>query len=317
MTRLDTPARAVDVSPDGTTLVVGLGMPRPEQPHRHYEAFASLTEAKGSEAPAGGAGGGSGAASAKPAGGARGGKFKKDVSVADAARKEGAWALLDVKDLTIRHETRDSKQWIRCVAYSPDGLTLAVGSTDKDIYLYSTVDLAPRGRCRGHVCGVNRIDFSADSVWLRSSVTAPRRDGAPPRGTGLPWPAGWISAEAVLTRRLLLGEPGPRPDLGGGSGAAALAASGVGRKGGKAGGRSEGGLSIKVGYEALFWDAATAEPAKAGPMMRDVEWASVSVPLAWETGGVWPDPLAGLPPGRGERARARANPISLVRRARG
>jgi hypothetical protein len=36
-----------------------------------------------------------------------------------------------------------------------------------------------------------------------------------------------------------------------------------------------------------------ARVSQAGPGMRDVEWATVTCPITWETSGAWPDPLAG------------------------
>jgi hypothetical protein len=98
--------------------------------------------------------------------------FKCFVFVCVCVRARHWWLPVAplVLDGTGWPQTRDSKQWIRSIAYSPDGLTLAVGSTDKvrqslrrrrrrrrsltvmcvraqDIYVYGTVDLSPRGRC--------------------------------------------------------------------------------------------------------------------------------------------------------------------------
>ena len=84
-------------------------------------------------------------------------------------RKDGAFVVLSRKDLTVIHEGRDSKQMIACVAFSPDGATLAVGSFDRSIYLYNSADWASTGKCRGHKGRVTHLDFSSDSKAIQSS----------------------------------------------------------------------------------------------------------------------------------------------------
>ena len=117
MVQLDTMARAVAYSPDGTQIAVGLG------------------------------GGG--------------GKSRQ--------KKDGAFLILNETDLTIVHEARDSKQSITDVKYSPDGATLAIASSDSNIYLYNVEDFASKGKCKGHVKSVTHIDFSGDSQCLQSN----------------------------------------------------------------------------------------------------------------------------------------------------
>lgn len=84
------------------------------------------------------------------------------------------------------HEGRDSKQWIRCIRWSPNGKVLAVGSADHDVYLYSgdQYNYPPVGKCRGHNFGVMAVDFSDDSAWLRSSCGGKGSDEAPLYGPG-------------------------------------------------------------------------------------------------------------------------------------
>ena len=38
----------------------------------------------------------------------------------------------------VLHMIKDAKEWIECMAYSPDGDRLAVGSHDNNIYVYLT-----------------------------------------------------------------------------------------------------------------------------------------------------------------------------------
>ena len=51
-------------------------------------------------------------------------------------KKDGAFLILNEKDLVILHEGRDSKQWIGDIKFSPDGNTLGLGSNDNMLYLY-------------------------------------------------------------------------------------------------------------------------------------------------------------------------------------
>ena len=67
------------------------------------------------------------------------------------------------------------KEWIEIMRYSPNGDTLAVGSHDNFIYLYSTV---PTGKYRfttklkGHSSFITGLDWSIDGDWIRSSCGA-------------------------------------------------------------------------------------------------------------------------------------------------
>ncbi len=81
-------------------------------------------------------------------------------------------------------QARDSKQWIRSIAWSPDAQTLGVGSSDKDMYLYNTSDWSAKGKCRGSKFGVTAIDFSVDSVYIRTCCFGPGQDGVSARGVG-------------------------------------------------------------------------------------------------------------------------------------
>ena len=41
-------------------------------------------------------------------------------------------------------------------------------------------------------------------------------------------------------------------------------------------------------YELLFWSANTGEQQTPSSTMKDVQWHSVTTPLAWSVQGVWP-----------------------------
>jgi WD40 repeat protein len=75
-------------------------------------------------------------------------------------------------------EMRDSKQWISDIKFSPDGNSLAVGSHDNVIYIYSvsldddSVSLSLRGKFNKHNSYITHFDFSADGRFLQSNCGA-------------------------------------------------------------------------------------------------------------------------------------------------
>jgi WD40 repeat protein len=96
------------------------------------------------------------------------GKFKAALSGAGA--KVGANVVISEQDLAVIHEARDCLKPITAIAFSPEGDTLAVGSEDATIYLYSVPDdYELIGRCVRHTAPISHIDFSADGEWLRSN----------------------------------------------------------------------------------------------------------------------------------------------------
>eukprot|EP01040_Poterioochromonas_malhamensis_P009806 gene9806-10650_t len=71
--------------------------------------------------------------------------------------------------LTQVAEIKEAKQWISVVRYSPDGTTLAVGSRDNSIYLYSVPQQYRRkAKFSKHNAGINQLDFTADGKFLQS-----------------------------------------------------------------------------------------------------------------------------------------------------
>jgi len=62
-----------------------------------------------------------------------------------------------------------SNNWVECMAYSPDGKLLAVGSHDNTIYLLETRSYSCKSKCRGHHSYITGLDFSSDSTVLQST----------------------------------------------------------------------------------------------------------------------------------------------------
>lgn len=233
MTRLDSPARAVAYAANGKHIAVGLGRPDLAR-HIHADAMDSLSQSR--------------------------------TTIADIQRKEGAFIILDEADLTILHEARDSKLWIRSVEFSPDGAVLAVGSTDKDVYLYSTADLSAIGKCRGHNGGVAHLDFSDDSVYLQSAAYGKEFD---------------TTEKRLRARRLFSQSRG----LGG---AKKKVPPPKGKKAGAAEQKDEkSAAELGPGYELLFWDANTGEPQRNPATVRDVNWETYSAGLGYNAMGTW------------------------------
>ena len=70
-------------------------------------------------------------------------------------------------------ETKEAKQWISCMKFSPDGHTLAVGARDNSIYVYSvTQQFKRKSKFSKHNAGILDFDFSADGKYLQSTCSA-------------------------------------------------------------------------------------------------------------------------------------------------
>ena len=86
-------------------------------------------------------------------------------------RKEGGYCVLNEEDLTLLHESRDTKGCITDCRFSPDGEMFALASIDGSLYVYNTRDFAARARCRGHTGQVIHVDFSNDGQYLMSNCS--------------------------------------------------------------------------------------------------------------------------------------------------
>lgn len=290
MTRLAGPARAVCYSPDGTRIAVGMGAPEPVNPYNHWQAAATLggeppAASKDTSMAAGTGLAGAGLGGTAGVGGAAG------LMAAERPNKNGTFVVLDDMELTIVHEARDSKQWIRCMCWSPDSLTLAVGSADKDTYLYYTADWSSKGKCRGSKYGVSGIDFSVDSVYLRTCCFGNGQDAVPTRGVG--GGLGVCGVDAIVALEdLSKARPGDvtrrkKPPAGGAGGKPARGAGASDTKAApkRAAAVNEGD---HPGYQSLFWDSATGEPLRSMAVLKEIDWATSNCVLSWETQGSWP-----------------------------
>lgn len=71
------------------------------------------------------------------------------------------------------YETKEAKQWIGEIKFSPDGRSLAVGSHDNSIYLYGVQQQFKRkAKFSKHNSFITHLDFSADSKVVQSNCGA-------------------------------------------------------------------------------------------------------------------------------------------------
>ncbi|XP_063715039.1 echinoderm microtubule-associated protein-like 2 isoform X3 [Symsagittifera roscoffensis] len=99
--------------------------------------------------------------------------FHPTENVALFGTVEGKWFAMDLDSQEILTLHPDSKEQYDCVAYSPDGSMMAIGSHDNGIYVYRVGENARKyskmGKCIGHTSFVTHVDWSADSQFLRSN----------------------------------------------------------------------------------------------------------------------------------------------------
>ncbi|KAF8570544.1 hypothetical protein P879_02628, partial [Paragonimus westermani] len=85
----------------------------------------------------------------------------------------GRWLVMDCArhEIIAAHSDGIGEQ-IQCLAYSPDGRYIALGSRDNSIYVYQVLENGRKysrvGRCSGHSSFVLHLDWSSDSQYLRS-----------------------------------------------------------------------------------------------------------------------------------------------------
>mmetsp|Transcript_18115 Transcript_18115/g.30937 ORF Transcript_18115/g.30937 Transcript_18115/m.30937 type:complete len:284 (+) Transcript_18115:1298-2149(+) len=70
-------------------------------------------------------------------------------------------------------ELQDSMEWVEVAEYSPCGQYLAVGSHDTQIYIYNVAEgYSLAGKCKAHKATLTCIDWSMDSMYIRSVCNA-------------------------------------------------------------------------------------------------------------------------------------------------
>ncbi|CAH8495818.1 unnamed protein product [Schistosoma rodhaini] len=85
----------------------------------------------------------------------------------------GRWLVFNcLKQEIIAAHSDGLGEQIECVAYSPDGNYLALGSRDNVIYVYNVLERGYKynrvGRCCGHTSFILHIDWSVDGRFIRS-----------------------------------------------------------------------------------------------------------------------------------------------------
>jgi WD40 repeat protein len=69
----------------------------------------------------------------------------------------------------VKHELKDSKEWVEVAEYSPCGKYLAIGSHDTNIRVYDVEGgYSLAGTCSKHNATVTALDWSVDSTYIRS-----------------------------------------------------------------------------------------------------------------------------------------------------
>ena len=85
-------------------------------------------------------------------------------------KKDGTFLVYEAASMTLLHEARDTKQWITCILYSPDGSSLVCGSYDNSIYIYDVAnEYSKRATFTKHKSFITHIDISKDGQYLRST----------------------------------------------------------------------------------------------------------------------------------------------------
>eukprot|EP00826_Nyctotherus_ovalis_P024590 TRINITY_DN189_c0_g1_i1.p1 TRINITY_DN189_c0_g1~~TRINITY_DN189_c0_g1_i1.p1 ORF type:complete len:694 (+),score=220.79 TRINITY_DN189_c0_g1_i1:111-2192(+) len=93
-----------------------------------------------------------------------------EVAVATNA---GEVQIRDLSSMnTVKKSLQAAKRWIECMAYSPDGQYLAVGTHSNTIVVYNTSNYSVKGTLTAHKSSILSIDWSKDSSYIRSNCEA-------------------------------------------------------------------------------------------------------------------------------------------------
>ncbi|KAL3872559.1 hypothetical protein ACJMK2_035781 [Sinanodonta woodiana] len=93
--------------------------------------------------------------------------------VAAVGLSTGRWLVLDLSSREVLTVHTDGSEQHECIAYSPDGNYLAIGSRDNFIYVFNVAENGHKyskvGKCSGHSSFVTHIDWSTDSQYIVSN----------------------------------------------------------------------------------------------------------------------------------------------------
>ncbi|XP_014664768.1 PREDICTED: echinoderm microtubule-associated protein-like 2 [Priapulus caudatus] len=99
--------------------------------------------------------------------------FHPSGNLVAIATLSSRWLVVDLLTREVVATHSDGNESLSCIAFSPDGRFIAVGSRDNCIYLYQVSDDGRKftriGRCSGHTSFVLHMDWSTDSQFLQSN----------------------------------------------------------------------------------------------------------------------------------------------------
>lgn len=92
------------------------------------------------------------------------------IGTDNASTSGSMFIIVNEETLNILHSARDTRFPVTFLQFSPEGESLAVGTADGAIYVYSIHDdYELIARCTRHVKAICGIDFSSEGEWLRSN----------------------------------------------------------------------------------------------------------------------------------------------------
>lgn len=96
----------------------------------------------------------------------------QDDSIIAVGFKDGCVRIYDSESLEQKSFFKHAKEWISDLKFSPDNNSLAVGSHDNAIYLYSVPNFKKLFRMNKHSSYITHLDWSENSLNLHSNCGA-------------------------------------------------------------------------------------------------------------------------------------------------
>ena len=87
-------------------------------------------------------------------------------------KQSGGFRILRADDLSVQHAGKDARNWISQIKFSPDGRTLAMGSHDRNVWLYDvdgSGEYPLRKAFEKHNAAITHLDFSDDSTYMQTN----------------------------------------------------------------------------------------------------------------------------------------------------